>query len=37
MSKLGIHNSGLIRYAIQNKVVSILPSLKTSEKTRIRH
>jgi two-component system response regulator NreC len=34
MSKLDIHNAaGLIRYAIQNKVVSILPTLKTSEKS----
>jgi two-component system response regulator NreC len=32
MSKLDIHNAaGLIRYAIQNKVLSILPTLKTSE------
>ncbi len=34
MSKLDIHNAaGLIRYAIQNKVVITLPTLKTSEKT----
>ena len=34
MSKLDIHNAaGLIRYAIQNKVVSILPTLKASEKS----
>ena len=32
MTKLDIHNAaGLIRYAIQNKVLSILPTLKTSE------
>jgi two-component system response regulator NreC len=34
MSKLDIHNSaGLIRYAIQNKVLNIPPTLKTSEKS----
>jgi two-component system response regulator NreC len=34
MSKLDIHNvAGLIRYAIQNKVLNILPTLKTSEKS----
>jgi DNA-binding NarL/FixJ family response regulator len=33
MSKLDIHNAaGLTRYAIQNKVVSVLPSLKPSGK-----
>jgi DNA-binding NarL/FixJ family response regulator len=34
MSKLDIHNAaGLIRYALQNKVLNILPTLKTSEKS----
>ena len=34
MSKLDIHNAaGLIRYAIQNKVVSTLPTLKSFEKS----
>jgi DNA-binding NarL/FixJ family response regulator len=38
MTKLDIHNAaGLIRYAIQNKVVSSLPTLKTSEKIPVRH
>ena len=37
MAKLDIHNAaGLIRYAIQNKVVSILPTLKTSENRPVR-
>jgi len=34
MTKLDIHNAaGLIRYAIQNKVVSTLPTLKSFEKS----
>ena len=34
MTKLDIHNAaGLIRYAIQNKVVITLPALKTAEKS----
>jgi two-component system, NarL family, response regulator NreC len=34
MTKLDIHNAaGLIRYAIQNNVVSVLPTLKTSGKS----
>jgi len=37
MTKLDIHNAaGLIRYAIQNKVVSTLPSLNPAEKTTVR-
>jgi hypothetical protein len=37
MAKLDIHNSaGLIRYAIQNKVVSILPTLENAEKSSVR-
>jgi len=37
MTKLDIHNAaGLTRYAIQNKVVSALPTLKTSEKSPVR-
>ena len=36
MTKLDIHNSaGLIRYAIQNKVVCTLPALKISEKNQV--
>jgi len=38
MTKLDIHNAaGLIRYAIQNKVVSTLPTLKTSGKSPARN
>jgi two-component system, NarL family, response regulator NreC len=34
MTKLDIHNAaGLIRYAIQNKVIITLPALKTAEKS----
>jgi len=37
MTKLDIHNAaGLTRYAIQNKVVSALPTLKNSEKSPVR-
>ena len=38
MQKLDIHNAaGLIRYAIQNKVVITLPALKIVEKSQVRH
>jgi two-component system response regulator NreC len=38
MTKLDIHSTaGLIRYAIQNKVVITLPTLETSEKSPARH
>jgi two-component system response regulator NreC len=38
MTKLDIHNAaGLIRYAIQNKVVFTLPTLKASEKNLVGH
>jgi len=38
MTKLDIHNAaGLIRYAIQNKVVFTLPTLKSSERSPVGH